>query len=102
MERKSLKNVINMKMKCNRLRNILITSVSIIFTLLFETIYMYFKTITVQTEAYGQKQNIDIVTFILLISMVSIFACIVYYNILNISLEAEKVFFLKKSPDMTL
>ena len=95
MERKSLKNVINMKMKCNRLRNILITSVSIIFTLLFETIYMYFKTITVQTEAYGQKQNIDIVTFILLISMVSIFACIVYYNILNISLEAEKVFFLK-------
>lgn len=95
MEKKSLKNVINSKMNCNRLRNILLAVVSIIFSLLFETVYIYFKTITVQTEAYGQKQNIDIVTFILLIAIVSIFACIAYYNILNISFDAEKPFFSK-------
>lgn len=95
MERKSLNNVINLKMKCNRLRNIMIVAVSIISGLLFETVYIYFKTIIVQTETYGQKQNVDIMTFMLLIAMISIFACIAYYNIFSISFDAEKSFFLK-------
>lgn len=95
MKKKTLRNVINSKMKSNMLRNVLLASVSIVFSLLFETVYIYFKTIVVQTEAYGQKQDIDIVTFLLLMAVVSVFACVAYYNILNISFEAEKAFFLK-------
>lgn len=95
MQNKVLKRIIFSKMKSNKLSNLLLICVALVNALLLESILSYYKTILVQTEAFGQKQDIELIVPLGLILFITIFAAIVYYNILHISFESQKDFFVK-------